>query len=624
MKRHVAKVDGEVVSVHQVESTDDLEAFRNFVRSNLKWLGADSEATGLDMYSDKFRLRTVQFGNLDESYVIPVELGGQFVDDARKALLGVDKLVFQNGGFDLQVFDQHLGIKMEQLWPKVLDTRILAHLVDPRGREEGGFGHGLEDLTRYYIDSDVAENVKGLMTKLAKEHKTTKAKIWSTIDLDHPEYNLYAGMDTILAARLSKKLFPLVPQSARPLIEFEHEVAEICSYMERTGFLLDVDYTMRLSSELQEEESQWCEEARKLGCDNVNSPQQLAEALLRRGIKLTEKTDDGNLKVDKSVIEPLIKAGDQLAIAASEAKRARKWRKTWVDKFLETRDSYNRCHANIQSLRARTARMSITGIPAQTLPSSNWTIRRCFVADPGQYIASIDYNSQELRVLAALSGDPTMIQAFKENADLHLITARAAFGDHIVKESKERKYGKTANFQKVYGGGADSLHRKLDIPIETAKAIHSAFDKAYPGVKALSYRLQQQAKRDGYITTPSGRRLPVDPQRAYAALNYDVQSTSRDITCRGLVRLHKAGYTPYLRLPIHDEVVASLPMSKAENGANQIGELMTEVMGPVIVDTDPTVTGKSWGHEYIKTKDDKPDLELIAKADQEILAAGLW
>lgn len=624
MQRYALKVSGEPVTINRVETTDDLQAFRDFVRANLRALAVDSEATGLEMYSQDFKLRLVQFGTPNEAYVIPVEHGGQFADDARRALRGVSRLIFQNGVYDLQVFDRHLSVPMEELWTKVLDTRIIAHLVDPRGQDEGGIGHGLEALTARYIDAEIAENVKGLMTKLAKESKTTKSKIWSSIDLDHPEYNLYAGMDTVLAARLSQKLLPLVPGTAKQLIGFEHKLAEICSYMERTGFLLDVDYALGLSARLQGEEQACIEIAQKFGCENVNSTDQVADVLESMSVRIKERTPSGKRKVDKVLLDALVKDGNEFAKAVQDAKRARKWRTTWVDGFLANRDEYNRCHANIQSLRARTARMSITGIPAQTLPSSDWMIRRCFVADPGHFIGSIDYNSQELRVLAALAGDRTMIKAFAENADLHLITARAAFGDHIVKESKERKYGKTANFQKVYGGGANSLKDQIGVSLEIAKKIHQAFDKAYPGVAALSKRLQAQAVRDGFITTPSGRRLPVDANRAYSALNYMVQSTSRDVTCRGLVKLHEAGFTPYLRLPIHDEVVASLPMDKANWGAKRIGELMTEQMGPVTVDTDPTVTGKSWGHEYMKTKDDKPDLDLIARADKEIAEAGLW
>lgn len=618
------RVEGDEVSIKVVETEDDLDGFRDFVRANLRALAADSEATGTDTYAPGHRSRLWQFGNTRESWVIPVEKGGQFVEDVRRTLAGVERLYFQNGVFDLQEADRHLGVPMERIWPKVTDTKILSHLVDPRGQEEGGIGHGLEALTAHYIDRDVAEQVKGSMRELAKRYKTTKAKIWAKVDLFDPDYLLYAGMDPILAARLARKIMPKVPSESRKLIPFEHEVAEICSYLERTGFLLDIEYTRRLSERLREEEERYSEIAARLGVENVNSTDQVAEALLARGVKLEKRTASGKLATDKTVMEPLVKAGDELAVAITEAKKARKWRTTWVDTFLATADENGRCHASINSMRARTARMSITGIPAQTLPSSDWMIRRCFVADPGHMIASVDYAAQELRVLAALSGDRTMIQAFKDEADLHWMTARAAFGPEATK--KHRKYAKTVNFGRVYGGGVKTVMEQTGLDKETAQRVVDGFDKAYPGVQRLSRKLQDEARRNGYIITPSGRRLPVDPDRAYSALNYLVQSTSRDVTCRGLVRLHKAGFTPYLRLPIHDEVVASLPREKAEWGAARIGELMAEHMGPVHIRTDPAVPGKHWGAEYMTLPDDpdSPDLELQAEHDRQIKEAGLW
>ncbi|WP_158881909.1 DNA polymerase [Amycolatopsis anabasis] len=598
MKEHRYVVEGEPVSIKVAEHEDDLETFRDFVRSNLRALAVDSESTGLDIYGQDHRLRLVQFGTKTESWVIPVELGGRFKEDARRALLGVDKLVFQNGVFDLQEFDRHLGVEMEKLWPKVLDTKILAHLADPRGQEEGGIGQGLEALTAHHIDAQAADEVKGLMARLAKEHKTTKSRIWSKVDTFHPEYNLYAGMDTVLAARLAGKLMPLVPSSARGLISYEHKIAEICSYMERTGFLLDVDYTLELSARLAGEEQAYTEIAAKLGCENVNSTEQVADVLESRGVKITDRTPTGKRKVDKKLLDELVQQGDEFAIAVKEAKKARKWRSTWVDGFLSNMDSDGRCHASINALRARTARMSITGIPAQTLPSGDFMIRRCFVADEGHLIGSVDYQAQELRVLAALSGDPTMIQAFAEGADLHLMTAQAAFGDHITKDDKERKWAKVVNFGRVYGGGAKTVAEQTGLDMATAKRVVEGFDKAYPGVQKLSRKLQIEARQNGYITTPVGRRLPVDPDRAYSALNYLVQSSSRDVTCRGLIRLHKAGFTRYLRLPIHDEVVASLPAKHAQWGAEQIARHMAEQMGPVFIGTDPEVGKRSWGSLY--------------------------
>ncbi|WP_238846968.1 DNA polymerase [Nocardia arthritidis] len=170
----------------------------------------------------------------------------------------------------------------------------------------------------------------------------------------------------------------------------------------------------------------------------------------------------------------------------------------------------------------------------------------------------MDYKAQELRVLAALSGDPTMREAFATNADLHQVTADAAGVD--------RKVGKMANFLVAYGGGAKKLAENASISFLAAKRVLESFNRTYPKVDEFSEKIQNEAKNSGYVITPTGRRLPVDPDRAYSALNYMIQSTSRDVTCRGLINLHKAGFTPYLRLPVHDEVVASIPANKAQWG----------------------------------------------------------
>lgn len=588
--------DPEPIAIKVVETEEDLEGFRSFIRANLSFLGLDSETTGLDIYSDTFRVRLVQFGTPTEAWVVPVELGPRFAEDVRLALRVVQGFVLHNAAYDLQAFDQAIGVPMEDMWPKVLDTRILSHLVDPRGREDGGRGHRLEDLVRHYLDEGVANNIKTLMKDLAATHKTTTANIWKKVPLDDPHYQLYSGMDPIMAHRLARKLIPLVPEQSTDLISYEHKLAEICAYMSRTGFLVDVEYSEELSERLKIQEFQWAEVAMKLGCESVNSTEKLADALEKRGVPVLGRTPSGNRQVNSALLSRLAAEGDQFAHAVIEAKKARKWRRTWVDKFLLTRDSSNRCHPTINPLVARTARMSITGIPAQTLPADDALIRSCFIADEGHRIASVDYKAQELRVLAALSGDETMIQAFREGADLHLMTARAAFGHHVTEDGPERKYAKVVNFGRVYGGGAKTVADQTGLSIPQAAVVIRGFDRTYPKVQEYSSKLQKEVAATGFVVTPQGRVLPVD--KGYEAVNYVVQSTSRDVTGRALIRLHEAGFTPYLRLPIHDEILASVPADKAGWGAAEIGRIMTEQMGPVLIDTDPKVGGRSWGSLY--------------------------
>lgn len=600
MKLIEERVDGEPVKIWVVERPDDLEQFRDFIRANLRGLAFDTETTGLDIYSPDYKLRLAQFGNRDTAYVIPVELFGTF--EVIRALKALRVLVIQNASFDLQVVERCLGIPMEELWPKVKDMKIYAHLVDSRGREEGGTGTSLEDITRVYIDAEIAERVKGSMTEIAKSLKTTKAKVWKVVPLDHHGYNLYAGMDPILTTRAAEALIPRVPIVSRPLISFEHELAEIMSYYERTGFLLDEEYTTGLRAELLEhQEAAEQTVLDQFGLENVNATEQVADAFEALGVRIKGRTPSGKRQVDKKFLaERLAASGPEAELAGliTEAKKARKWRTTWVESFLDGMDANGRCHASINPLRARTARMSITGIPAQTLPSGDWLIRRCFIADPGQRIVSVDYQAQELRILAALSGDATMIQAFRDGADLHLMTAQAAWGDWVTALDPQRKYAKVVNFGRVYGGGAKTVAEQTGLSFPEAKRVVEAFDKRYPGVKKLSDRLMYEAQQQGYIVSPSGRVMYVDRDRSYAAMNYMVQGTGRDVTARGIVKLHKAGFTPYMRLPIHDETLSSLPAGQAAWGGARIAELMAEQMGPVFIGTDAEVGGRSWGSLY--------------------------
>jgi DNA polymerase-1 len=591
MIKLVGEVEGDLVTVNVVETPEDMDGFHDFIRAH-KCLAVDTETTGLDIYSESFQCRLVQFGTQSEAWVLPVEImdpaAGYFVNEALKEL---DRVVMQNASYDLQVLDRCFGVKMEDVWPKVLDTQILAKLVDPRPYEAGGFGHSLEHLIAEFISEDLAQDVKGLMAKLAQEHKTTKSKIWAAIDLFHPEYLTYAGMDTVFTARVCSKLMKLVPDVSRSLIAYEHQVSEICSYIDRRGFLLDVEYAQSLSDKWSSEQELWEAVALgEFGVDSVNSTEDVAEALEEMGVVIPNRTATGKRQVDKALLHSLIDDGCMLAAVVEEAKKLGKWNKTWVRKFLDARDSADRCHTFINPLQARTSRMSITGIPAQTLPASDSLVRRCFVAEPGHLIASVDYLAQELRVLAALSGDKTMISAFEQGADLHQITADAS--------QVTRKVGKMANFLTVYGGGPKKLAEQAHIDFPTARRVLDGFAKTYPSVSRYSKKLAADAGRCGYIITPMGRKLPVDSSRSYSALNYMIQSSSRDVTCRALIRLHEAGFTPYLRLPIHDEIVASLPVGKAQWGAAEIGRLMAEQMGPVLIGTEGEVGGRSWGSLY--------------------------
>ncbi|MFD7605180.1 DNA polymerase [Streptomyces mirabilis] len=586
MKQLGYRLKGEPISIHVVEFERDLPAFEEFV-SRHRILGFDTETTGLDWWARDFRCRLAQFGTGSETWVIPVDLGPVFAEAVRRALGRLEWLVAHNGTFDLHVAEQTLGIPMEELAPKMWDTRLLAHLVDPRAVKERGPGLKLEELTKFYVCETTADEVKGSIRELAKKYKTTKEKIWKLVDLFDPDYLLYAGMDPALAYRLFQILYRLVPARSKSqgLIGWEHQLAHVTAKLERTGYLLDVEYAEMRCAELSAEQQRWELVAKTFGVENVNSNQQLIDVFTDLGVKLTKRTAKGNLSIDDDVLSVI---DHPLANAVVQAKKAGKWRKTWFQRALDGRDPEDRVHASINSLQARTSRMSISGsIPAQTFPSGDGYVRHMFLADEGHLSCSIDFGNMELRYLAAFSRDPTMMNAFLNGLDLHQITADAA---EVV-----RKIGKMANFLTVYGGGWAALMEQAHVDEATARKVLDAFARTYPGVGAFGKHLADEARRTGFVYTVTGRRLPVDPGKWFRALNYFVQGGSRDVTARALIELDKAGLGPYMRLPIHDEIVFSFPEKEAREMSREAARLMEFSVEGLLIPADAEIGGRSWG-----------------------------
>ncbi|MFF1908650.1 DNA polymerase [Kitasatospora sp. NPDC058218] len=576
------------VRINVVETVMDLWGFIDFVETN-PVMGFDTETTGLNWWdADRgFRIRLAQFGNAHESWVLPVELDQEFREAASWALRRARRLIAHNANFDQHVSEETLGVSLEELAPKTLCTKITAHLVDPRQVKEQGPGLKLEELTKFYIDATLAEEVKGSMTRIAKRYKVKKADVWPVVETFDSEYLLYAGMDPVLAFRLFHILYPLVPlrSKRKGLFGWEHRLAHVVAKMERLGYLLDVGYAEARVEELKTEQDRWEAHAARFGVENVNSDKQLIEAFTGFGVKLTKKTPKGNWSMDAEVLDSI---EHPLAEAVKKSTKAGKWRTTWFENALNGRDSRNRVHASVNSLQTRTARMSITGsVPAQTFPAGDGYVRHMFLAEEGHVSVSIDFGNMELRFLAAESRDPVMIDAFLHDKDLHQITADAA--------EVTRKTGKMANFLTVFGGGPKALVEQGGVSLEVARRTIDAFNDTYKYVGKLAERLMVEARKTGFIFTVTGRRLPVDRGKAYAALNYYIQSGSRDITARAVINLDAAGYTPWMRLIVHDEIVFSFPKERAAELAKKAAQIMEFTVKGVLVPADAEIGEQSWG-----------------------------
>ncbi|MFE3144779.1 DNA polymerase [Streptomyces scopuliridis] len=625
MRLYPYRVAGEETMTRVPETPEDFDEFRRWVSgvsASGQPIGLDTETTGLDIFSPNYRLRTVQFGTARDAWVLQTEKARSTLDHARRALRTIPRFLIHNAAFDWLVLDRHAGVPLEELYPKTIDTRLLAHLHDGRLEAEGGTGLGLKPLSALFVDPEAPDTAKGLYAEFRKIGKT-KETGWAAIDVDNPLFLQYAGLDVLLVSRLAPVLHGLLRKFDIPwrLVEFEHRVSSICSKMERKGMRLDVDYTRALAVRLAKESERFAGVAHRYGVVSLNSTTQVADALIGMGETLImpgksapERTPSGKLKVDKAVLLALAdldgkwqrvgaRTPNPLADAVIRSKRAGKWKTAYADNMLSGRDADDRIHPKINSLQARTGRMSITNPALQTLPSGDWTIRRAMLADEGKRIISVDYAAVEMRVLAALAPEPRMIEAITAGRDLHDFTASLVFGPNFTKD--DRKVAKAIGFGKVYGGGATTIQRQTGAPMEAVQAALAAYNRVYRGVTRFARQLQSEGRVNGYVVrTPSGRRLPLDRDRVYAATNYMVQSSARDVLCQALVDLDERGLGDALLLPVHDEVVAQADAREAPEVAREIAEVMAMDFFGVPLATDPEVGGQSWGSLYMKKASD--------------------
>ena len=547
----------------------------------------DVETTGTD-YHDEIRL--VQFGNDTEAFVFDPH---QFPDLVRHLAVRHHKIA-HNAPFDALHLAKFTGIPASTILEHTTDTMILAHLVDPRDKLDGGTGRGLKELAAHYVDPDAPDGQTALKQRF-KELGFKIADGFAQIDLWDPTFVLYAGLDVILTARLVAPLMEFITKyGLKELSEFDHQVQVLTTSMTQRGMAVDVDYSSQLVEDLERQAEAAEQRATVYGVHNVNSTAQVAEGLLVRGIELSETTPSGAWKVDKNILEGL---DDDLARLVLEAKGARKAISSWVEPIIEHGHRDGRVHPRIKTLAARTSRMSITDPPLQQLPSTDHHVRSCLIADPGMSLIACDFSQIEFRVLAALSSEPSMIRTFEQGGDLHSATAARLFGDDFTKA--HRKLAKGVGFGQVYGGGADTLARQAGVSKLEARKAMAQFNRAFPRVKRWSAGLTDKVTHgEPIVTLPTNRRIPIERKFGYRATNYMIQGLAADLFKGSLLELDRLGLADQLLIPVHDEIIAQAPTQEADEFAHAVADAMSGEFGPVPIVAEADVIGSSWGDAY--------------------------
>jgi len=596
-------VDGDTCTIRVPEHAEDMHPFSAWMRDHAnETLGIDTETTGLNVFGAAFGIRLLQIGNATEAWVIRAQ---QFREHCIHWLQTHAQWVAHNWAYDAPVVERAMGITIEFMTPRVFDTIILSKLIEPHRIA----GHKLKSLSTQYVDPDAQDTQDGLNAHF-RTLGFTKDTGWAGIPLDDPLYNRYAGLDVIYVSRL----FPILVAKAKALLlvelsQFEHTIQGYLNIIRRRGLLIDLNYAREQRQVFLAESAAHLAIARdEFGLENLNSPKQVADALLRSGAVLTERTKTG-FKTGKEVLLPLagmdeywgdiegFENPNQLALHIARGKRAERFGNSYLGKFIDLSDPDGRIHPSITSLEARTSRMAVSDPPLQQLPSKDWKVRKAILADPGQSIISTDYEQIELRIIAVLGNVTKMKEAILAGKDLHGATAELAYGPNYTKEN--RTHMKGASFGKAYGGGATGLSKKMGITLEQARSVTTMFDRVYPEIKRWSNRLQADARRNHMIRrSPTGRILSHDRDRIYAALNYEVQSTAADILKNAIEALFNAGLGDTILMPVHDEIIAQAPTANAAEVAHEIGRVMSTTMGDIPLTAEGEVYGDNWGMGY--------------------------
>jgi DNA polymerase-1 len=481
------------------------------------------------------------------------------------------------------------------------------HVLANAGIAVRGYAHDtllqsyvLEAHKPHSLDSLVARHL-GRDDTLSYEQvcgKGAKAMTFDQVALDVA--TRYSGEDSDLCLQVHQLLWPRIEADAglSHIYALEMQVSEVLQRVERTGVLVDGQalraQSTELGREIQRLEAQAYESAG--GPFNLGSPKQIGEILFDRlHLPVQKKTAGGAPSTDEEVLEKL--AEDYpLPKVILEHRSLAKLKSTYTEKLpLMINPVTGRVHTNYAQAVAVTGRLASNDPNLQNIPvrtAQGRRIREAFIAPEGWLIASSDYSQIELRIMAHLSQDAGLLQAFAAGEDIHRATAAEIFGVTPLEVSNDqRRMAKVINFGLIYGMSAFGLARNLDLERSAAQLYIDRYFARYPGVAQYMERTRAQAKAQGYVETVFGRRLwlaeinsPNGPRRAgaeRAAINAPMQGTAADLIKMAMIavdrELTQQGRRSRVVMQVHDELVLEVPQHEASWVREHIPRLMASV-----------------------------------------------
>lgn len=510
--------------------------------------------------------------------------------------------VGQNFKYDLTIFARN-GIDVQGV---AFDTMLESYVLNSTGR------HNMDDLAKRYLGhqtisfEEIAGKGKNQLT--FNQIPLEKAAEYAAEDAD-----VTMKLQQVLWEKLSKE-----PTLKKLFKEMELPLLGVLSRMERRGVLIDSDALFLQSNEIANRLSELEEQAYVLAGQpfNLASTKQLQEILFDKlGLPVIQKTPKGAPSTNEEVLEELA-FSHELPKVLVEHRGLSKLKSTYTDKLPQmVNPQTGRVHTSYHQAVTATGRLSSSDPNLQNIPIRNEEgrrIRQAFIAREGFTVVAADYSQIELRIMAHLSQDQGLINAFTQGKDIHRSTAAEIFGvslDEVT--SEQRRNAKAINFGLIYGMSAFGLSRQLGIGRADAQSYMDLYFKRYPGVQTFMHDIREKAKAQGYVETLFGRRLYLpdinssNGMRRKAAervaINAPMQGTAADIIKRAMIQLdQKLQNDPDIEMimQVHDELVFEVRSEKVAFYSELIKthmESAADLVVPLIVDVGQ---GTNWDEAH--------------------------
>lgn len=585
------------VKLHLVETFSDAEAL-------MTWMGTadasgvlaiDTETTGLIHGRDKVRL--TQVGGLVHGWAIPQHRWSGLVADIVKKYTG--HLIMHNATFDQRMLAAD-GIVIEPT--RIHDTRPMAHILEPN------MANGLKPQAARHVDALAAGAQSVLDSAVGKAGGWT----WATIPLDYGPYWQYAALDTVLTRHLFDHHYPLVMADAPDAYQLEMDAMWVIANMETYGVPIDVAHSQKYLDEFTrsvDELGKWVKDTYGV---SAGSNTAIIDVLRREGfdnpVYWTKLTASGAPSLDKDALSGI---DHPLAKTVLHRRRLQKLASTYLTHFVNEVDSNDIIHPSINTLGARTSRMSMSNPNFQNLPTKSEsnpaaeTVRNGVASryrNDGGRLVMCDFDQIEMRLYAHMSQDPGLIAAFNSPEDFFVGLARAIFNDDTIdKKDPRRRITKSVNYAEIYGAGVAKLALTAGIPEEQVRVVKARFDQLYPGGGAFKKKVEQiawQRQREegvGYVRSPFTRRRHVaDRDKIYPLVNYRIQGTAAELFKMKLIECDKAGLGPFMVVPVHDEIVLDVPAENIEDVVHTLQKIMNDTE----ICSVPISASVSWGERW--------------------------